>query len=94
MIAKMVILPATILATTSAWAAPADNRGRNSPASQTVLLQRLITNRNSSIGRVYYRNCAEARAAGVAPIRAGQPGYRPELDADSDGIACEPYRGK
>lgn len=40
----------------------------------------------------FYRNCAAARAAGVAPIYAGQPGYRDELDADSDGIACEPYR--
>ena len=41
---------------------------------------------------VYYPNCAAARAAGAAPIYAGQPGYRPGLDADSDGIACEPYR--
>jgi hypothetical protein len=39
---------------------------------------------------VWFPNCAAARAAGVAPIRIGQPGYRPELDADSDGIACEP----
>ncbi len=43
---------------------------------------------------VYYRNCAEARAAGAAPIYRGQPGYRPEMDGDSDGIACEPYRGR
>lgn len=41
---------------------------------------------------VYYRNCADARAAGAAPIRAGEPGYAPWLDADGDGIACEPYR--
>lgn len=40
---------------------------------------------------VYYRNCTAARAAGAAPIYEGQPGYRPELDGDSDGIACEPY---
>lgn len=39
---------------------------------------------------VYYPNCAAARAAGAAPIRIGEPGYRPELDADNDGIACEP----
>src|ERR1043165_9203986 len=39
---------------------------------------------------VYYPNCDAARNAGVAPIRIGEPGYRPELDADSDGIACEP----
>jgi hypothetical protein len=41
---------------------------------------------------VYYPNCAAARAAGAAPIYLGQPGYRPGLDADNDGIACEPFR--
>lgn len=41
---------------------------------------------------VYYHRCDDARAAGAAPIRRGQPGYRPFLDADSDGIACEPLR--
>jgi hypothetical protein len=24
---------------------------------------------------------------------AGEPGYRPEMDGDGDGIACEPWRG-
>lgn len=41
---------------------------------------------------VYFRNCKEAWAAGAAPLRRGQPGYRPEMDGDGDGIACEPYR--
>jgi hypothetical protein len=41
---------------------------------------------------VYYPNCNAARAAGAAPIYEGQPGYRPEMDGDSDGIACEPPR--
>lgn len=38
---------------------------------------------------VYYANCTEARAAGVAPISQGQPGYRAGLDRDNDGIACD-----
>lgn len=38
----------------------------------------------------YFRSCREARAAGAAPLRRGQPGYRPEMDADGDGVACEP----
>lgn len=38
---------------------------------------------------VYYRTCAEARSAGAAPLLRGQPGYRPELDRDGDGQACE-----
>ncbi|MET1021885.1 MAG: DUF1524 domain-containing protein, partial [Arthrobacter sp.] len=38
---------------------------------------------------VYYANCAAARAAGAAPLRAGQPGYRSKMDGDGDGVACE-----
>jgi len=41
-----------------------------------------------------YRNCAAARAAGVAPLRRGEAGYGRHLDADGDGVACEPYRGR
>lgn len=37
----------------------------------------------------YYANCAAARTAGAAPLYAGQAGYRPALDRDSDGVACE-----
>lgn len=36
-----------------------------------------------------FRTCADARAAGAAPLRRGQPGYGLHLDADGDGIACE-----
>lgn len=38
---------------------------------------------------VNYKNCAEAKAAGAAPIRRGQPGYGKHLDRDNDGIACD-----
>lgn len=43
---------------------------------------------------VYFSGCNEARAAGAAPIYRGQPGYRSEMDGDSDGIACEPYKSR
>lgn len=43
----------------------------------------------SSGGSAYYPNCAAARAAGAAPLYRGQPGYRPGLDRDNDGVACE-----
>ena len=36
-----------------------------------------------------YPNCTAARAAGAAPVRAGQPGYGRHLDRDGDGIGCE-----
>ena len=37
---------------------------------------------------VYYKNCSEARVAGVTPLDEGD-GYAPHLDRDNDGIACE-----
>jgi hypothetical protein len=36
-----------------------------------------------------YGSCAQARAAGAAPLYAGQPGYSSDLDRDGDGVACE-----
>jgi hypothetical protein len=43
---------------------------------------------SSESGREY-ANCAQARAAGAAPIRRGDPGYGRHLDRDGDGIGCE-----
>jgi hypothetical protein len=37
------------------------------------------------------RSCAEARRIGVTPLYRGLAGYQTVLDADKDGIACEPY---
>ncbi|WP_344187513.1 excalibur calcium-binding domain-containing protein [Kribbella karoonensis] len=37
----------------------------------------------------YYKDCAEVRAAGKAPLYRGDPGYSPALDHNGDGIACE-----
>lgn len=36
-----------------------------------------------------YANCSEAREAGAAPVRRGQPGYGRHLDRDGDGVGCE-----
>lgn len=41
-----------------------------------------------------YANCDAARAADAAPLYTGQPGYSERLDADRDGVACEPYLGR
>ena len=43
----------------------------------------------SSGSNVYYPNCSAARAAGVAPVRRGDPGYGKHLDRDNDGVGCE-----
>ncbi|WP_067964924.1 excalibur calcium-binding domain-containing protein [Nocardiopsis trehalosi] len=38
---------------------------------------------------VHYDTCADAEAAGAAPLYAGDPGYGAHLDRDGDGAACE-----
>jgi hypothetical protein len=38
---------------------------------------------------VYYKNCAEAHADFRWNIPEGDPAYRPALDKDHNGIACE-----
>ena len=45
--------------------------------------------REDSDTGMYFRNCTHARAEGVAPVRAGDPGYGPHLDRDGDGVGCE-----
>lgn len=36
-----------------------------------------------------FANCSAARAAGAAPVRAGDAGYSRKLDRDGDGVGCE-----
>lgn len=75
---------------------PADYRASNPrPAARPQTRARAIAPERSAPPSVtFFRNCKEAWAAGAAPIYRGQPGYRPEMDGDGDGIACEPYRGR
>jgi hypothetical protein len=54
-----------------------------------VAAPRPVTPAASAPSSVYYANCTEAKAAGAAPLYAGQPGYRKPLDRDGDGVACE-----
>jgi hypothetical protein len=78
-----VVEPAVPPATTTAAAEPeaapttADPPPTNAPAAEP------------SAAPVSYAGCAAVRAAGKAPLRRGQPGYRAALDADRDGVACE-----
>ena len=41
-----------------------------------------------------FADCAAVRAAGRAPLRFDQPGYRRDLDSDGDGRACEAIEGR
>jgi hypothetical protein len=38
---------------------------------------------------VVFQSCAEARAAGKAPLHRGDPGYSAALDRNGDGVACD-----
>lgn len=61
---------------------------RRSSSVETPAASRRIYGALSGV-RGAFRSCAEARAAGAAPVRRGDPGYGPHLDRDNDGIGCE-----
>jgi hypothetical protein len=74
--------------------------GRTLPADRTHVPTRVDQNISepsaapAPLGLVggtqpYYENCDAVRAAGAAPIRAGDPGYSRKLDRDGDGVGCE-----
>ncbi|MEV6658656.1 excalibur calcium-binding domain-containing protein [Nocardia fluminea] len=59
------------------------------PATLEVPTPRASASAPQTPASAYYKNCDAARAAGAAPIHIGEPGYRPELDRNKDGVACE-----
>ncbi|WP_083241571.1 excalibur calcium-binding domain-containing protein [Methyloceanibacter stevinii] len=47
---------------------------------------------HTALGHLFaYANCASPEAVGLAPARRGKPGYWTHLDADNDGVSCEPW---
>ncbi len=68
--------------------APSTKAAPKPPARTTAKEPPPAPDPDTSSG-VYYKNCAAARAAHAAPLHVGQPGYRPELDRDHDGVACD-----
>ena len=62
------------------------HRGSSTPqrSPQTQKAQAFVGS-----GSRAFANCSEARAAGAAPVRRGDPGYGSHLDRDNDGIGCE-----
>lgn len=43
--------------------------------------------------RIHFASCKAMRAAGMAPAGRRSPAYSAHLDADGDGVACEPWVG-
>lgn len=58
---------------------------------QSLFASKATSSTGTTPSGAYYQRCDAARAAGVAPLRRGEPGYREALDRDGDGIACEPH---
>jgi len=75
-------------------AADLDKQQPNTPGPAQASPRRQAASSASAGSGWSYRNCREARAAGVAPLYRGQPGYGSHMDGDNDGIACEPYHGR
>jgi hypothetical protein len=75
-----------------AWSAMPVTSQRGAPAAPALAMAKPTPEEMEH--SAYYSHCADAWAAGRAPIFRGQPGYRKALDEDSDGIACEPDRGR
>jgi hypothetical protein len=73
------------------------HRARASEAPRSGLQQLSPARTDGTHGRARgqaFRNCTEAREAGAAPVRRGDPGDGPHLDRDNDGVGCEPSRGR
>ncbi|WP_082731707.1 excalibur calcium-binding domain-containing protein [Sphingomonas sp. CCH18-H6] len=64
------------------------HRGSSSRSGQAAPLQRDFVRTGPNDVRAF-ANCAAARAAGAAPVRAGDAGYGRHLDRDGDGVGCE-----
>jgi len=62
--------------------------GNKAPSSQSAPPAALYGTQPARNQRAY-ANCTEARNAGAAPVRRGDPGYGSHLDRDNDGVGCE-----
>jgi Excalibur calcium-binding domain/Protein of unknown function (DUF2510) len=72
-------------------AAPVDTEppAAEPETSTAATAEQTTATKTAQAASVYFNSCAEARAAGAAPLKRGDPGYRAGLDRDNDGIACE-----
>ena len=77
-------------ASPQAFVAPVDYQPAATYAEPEPIAQRFVPDApQSAFGDHPFANCSQARAAGAAPVYAGDPGYGPHLDRDRDGVGCE-----
>lgn len=79
-------LVACALAVSLAFPADAGPKKRKRATTHHVAAVKVARSLASAGG---FRSCAEARAAGAAPVRRGDRGYSTRLDRDGDGVGCE-----
>jgi hypothetical protein len=84
---RNLVIPALVLLPSLAGIASAAQDARPWDYPPRAEQQRQLTAREASKS---YSGCREIRRLGIAPLRRGQPGYRPWMDGDNDGLACEP----
>ncbi len=80
--------PAPVVEPVAVEPAPAPAPAQPAPA-QPAPAPAPVEQAPAPVQNVSYANCDAVRAAGAAPIYAGQPGYSRKLDRDGDGVACE-----
>lgn len=61
----------------------------SAPAASLAPARRAQGGATSGSGTRVFANCSQARAAGAAPVRRGDPGYGSHLDRDNDGVGCQ-----
>lgn len=64
--------------------------GVNPSLKLTPSAQVYIAPEETPTASFYFSNCNQAHAAGKAPLRTHQEGYRSELDSNQDLVACGP----
>ncbi|WP_082126882.1 excalibur calcium-binding domain-containing protein [Allosalinactinospora lopnorensis] len=62
---------------------------KKSPWTHTETVTEEATAQDGGNLGEFYEDCDEARVAGAAPVRDGDPGYGPHLDRDCDGVGCK-----
>jgi Excalibur calcium-binding domain len=80
----LVALPRTTTTTR-----PAVRTTTTTPRRTATTSTQTTTTEKAAANVPYFRSCAQAKEAGAAPLHVGEPGYRPGLDGDHDGVACE-----
>lgn len=80
--------PPTTRSTTTPTTTEVSSRSEP-PATATPEATTPAPSATATPASVSYKNCAEVRAAGKAPLHRGDPGYSPALDRNGDGVACE-----